>query len=169
MRRPTKLLVESLESRRLLATVSLPANTNASPGIAPVAIQIDSASGVRAAEIRLTYDTDILNISSDSILQGSVWTGNADTQVTANVDDAAGTIVLFVASSTPLSNIGGSLVTLNFTLLSTATVGDTATLNLTSVVLNEGAITVSPAPTAGVDSIDGVLTVLAPSPRAMDR
>lgn len=163
MRRSTRLLVESLESRRLLATVSIP-NANSSPGIAPVSILIDSASGVRAAEIRLTYDTDILNISSDVIGQGLVWNGNADTQVTANVDDSAGTIVLFVASANPLGNIGGSLAILNFTLISTAAVGDTATLNLTSVILNEGAIAVTPTPTAGVDTIDGSLTVLASTP-----
>lgn len=163
MRRFTRLLVESLESRRLLATVSIP-NANSSPGIAPVSILIDSASGVRAAEIRLTYDTDILNISSDVIAQGPVWNGNADTQITANVDDATGTIVLFIASATPLSDISGRLATLNFTLISTAAVGDTATLNLTSVILNEGAIAVTPAPTAGVDSIDGTLTVLASTP-----
>ncbi len=83
-------------------------------------IQIDSASGVRAAEIRLSYDTDTLNIDSNSIQAGTVWASNSDTQVTANVDDAAGTIVLFVTSANSLGNLAGSLAVLNFTIVSGA-------------------------------------------------
>ena len=160
MRRPTRLLVEPLEARRLLAAVNLPTTLSGAAGAVVAApIQIDSASGVRAAEIRLSYDTDILNIDSSSIQAGTVWASNADTQVTANVDDAAGTIVLFVTSANALSNIAGSLAVLNFSIISGATSGDTATLNLTSVRLNEGAVTVAPAPAAGADSTDGLITV----------
>ena len=164
MRRHTRLLVESLESRRLLAAVNIPTNINGNAGAVVAApIQIDSASGVRAAEIRLSYDTDILNIDSNSIQAGTVWAANSDTQVTANVDDAAGTIVLFVTSANSLSNIAGSLAVLNFTIASGATTGDTATLNLTSVKLNEGTVTVAPAPAVGSDSTDGLITVSANS------
>lgn len=160
MRRQTRLLVESLESRRLLAAVTIPTNlTGAAGAIVAAPVQIDSATGVRAAEIRITYDTDILNIDSSSIQAGSVWASNTDTQVTANVDDAAGTIVLFVTSANALANISGSLAILNFTIVSGATIADTAALNLTTAKLNEGAITVTPAPATGADSTDGLITV----------
>lgn len=162
MRRQHRLLVESLEDRRLLAAVTIPTTlTGAAGAVVSAPVQIDSASGVRAAEIRLTYDTDILNIDTNSIQAGTVWASNSDTQVTANVDDAAGTIVLFVTSANALSNIAGSLALLNFTIISGATIGDTATLNLTSVRLNEGAVNVSPAPAAGADSTDGLITITA--------
>ncbi len=160
MRRQTRLLVESLESRRLLAAVNIPTNlTGAAAAVVAAPIQIDSASGVRAAEIRLSYDTDILNIDSNSIQAGSVWASNSDTQVTANVDDATGTIVLFVTSANPLGNVAGSLAILNFTIASGAPLGDTAALNLTSVTLNEGSVVVTPAPVAGADGTDGLITV----------
>lgn len=160
MRRRTRLLVESLESRRLLASVTIPTNLTGNAGAVVAApIRVDTAAGIRAAEIRLTYDTDILNIDSNSIQVGSVWAGNADTQVTANVDDATGSIVLFVTSANPLSNISGSLAILNFTIVSGATAADTANLNLTSAKLNEGAIVVTPLPAAGADSTDGLITV----------
>lgn len=164
MRRPTRLLVEPLEARRLLAAVNVPTTLSGAAGAVVAApIQIDSASGVRAAEIRISYDTDILNIDSNSIQAGTVWASNSDTQVTANVDDAAGTIVLFVTSANSLSNIAGSLAVLNFTIVSGATSGDTATLNLTSVRLNEGAVAVTPAPAVGADSTDGLITVSSSS------
>ncbi len=160
MRRQTRLLVESLEDRRLLAAVSIPTTlTGAAGAVVSAPVQIDTANGVRAAEIRLSYDTDILNIDTNSIQAGTVWASNSDTQVTANVDDAAGTIVLFVTSANALSNIAGSLAVLNFTIISGATSGDTATLNLTSVRLNEGAVAVTPTPAAGADSTDGLITV----------
>ncbi len=162
MRRFTKLSIESLEFRRLLAAVDIPSDlTGAAGAIVAVPIQIDTAGGVRAAEIRLSYNNTLLDIDSGSIQAGSVWVGNSDTQVTANVNDATGTIVLFVSSANPLADIAGSLAVLNFTISSGANVGDTSVLNLTSVTLNEGAVPVTPAPVAGTDSTDGLLTVIA--------
>ncbi len=59
-------------------------------------LNIDNASGIRAAEIRVAYDTTVLNISESNILAGSVWSGDATVDVVASVDDAAGTTVVSI-------------------------------------------------------------------------
>ncbi len=158
--RPTQLNLENLELRRLLAAVNVPDDlTGSVAAIVAVPVNVDTATGIRGAEIRLNYNTTILNLNNASVSAGSVWAGNGDTQVTANVDDAAGTVVVFISSSAALGNIAGSLVQLNFTIDSSANVDDVATLDLVSVVLNEGAISVSPTPVAGNDPTDGQVLV----------
>lgn len=161
MRRLNRRLgTETLESRRLLAGVNIPVDLTASASaVVSTPINIDSASGVRGAEIHLQYNTTLLDLDAGSVTAGTVWDGVADTQVTANVDDAAGTVVIFVAGSTPLANISGSLLRLNFRVAAGANPGDTAILNLTQATLNEGQIPVTPAPVAGPDPTDGLITV----------
>ncbi|QDV23129.1 cohesin domain-containing protein [Aureliella helgolandensis] len=159
--RPT---LENLEIRRLLAAVDIPSDLSGNvAAIVAAPVNIDTAAGIRGAEIRLAYDTSLLDLDSNSVSLGSVWSGSSDAQITANVDDASGTVVIFIASSSPLSATAGSLVNLDFTISSTATVGSNAILNLTSVSLNEGAIAVSPAPAAGADSTDGQILVTSDS------
>lgn len=169
--RNIKLSLESLEDRRLLAAVSIPDDLSGKvAAIVSAPVNIDTAAGVRAAEIRLQYDTALLDLANDSVVVGSVWDGNNDTQVTANVDDSTGTVIIFVSSSTALSGVSGSLVRLNFTISSTATVGAIAELDLTSVILNEGAVPVTPAPIVGADSTDGqILVVQDTDPVGNDR
>ncbi len=158
--RPTQLNLENLEFRRLLAAVSVPGDlTGNVAAIVAAPVNIDTATGVRGVEIRLNYNTAILNLDSAAVSAGSLWAANSDTQVVANVDDVAGTVVVFVSSSAALGNISGSLVQLNFTIASGATVGDTAALDLVSLILNEGAIAVTPAPIAGSDPTDGQILV----------
>ncbi|GAA5508310.1 cohesin domain-containing protein [Novipirellula caenicola] len=157
-----RLGLESLELRRLLAAVDIPDDlTGAAAAQVAVPVNVDTAAGIRGVEIRLSYDTDLLDLTSDAITAGSVFSGAQDTQVTANVDDAAGTVVIFVSTSTGLSAISGSLVQLSFTIAEDAVAGNTAVFDLTEVVLNEGEIAVDPAPVVGSDSTDGVLTVTA--------
>jgi len=158
-KRSRRLSIESLESRRLLAAVDIPDDlTGAGSAIVSVPVNIDDAAAVRGAEIRLTYDTALLDLDPNAITAGSVWNGN-DTQVTANVNDAAGTVVIFVSASAGLPTSSGSLVVLPFRIAGTATTGNTAVIDLTEVTLNEGQINVSPTPVAGADSTDGLITV----------
>ncbi|QDV82500.1 cohesin domain-containing protein [Stieleria magnilauensis] len=158
-RRPA---IESLSARRLLAAVDIADDLTAAPAsVVSVPVNIDDADGVRGAEIRLSYDTDLLDLEKADVTAGSVWDSGNDTQVTVNVDDATGTIIIFISSSSELAATAGSLVELQFTVDHDATVGATTTLDLTSVVLNEGQLSVTPSPIAGDDETDGTLTIVA--------
>ncbi|MCS7466266.1 cohesin domain-containing protein [Stieleria sp. ICT_E10.1] len=158
-RRPT---IESLSARRLLAAVDIADDLTAAPAsIVSVPVNIDDADGVRGAEIRLSYNSDLLDLDQADVTAGSVWDSGNDTQLTVNVDDATGTIVIFVSSSSELAATAGSLVELRFTVDGEATVGTSTVLDLTSVVLNEGQLSVTPSPIAGDDETDGTLTIVA--------
>lgn len=160
--RSRRLSVESLEGRRLLAAVNIPDDLTSAPdAIVSVPVNIDSATGVRAAEIRLNYDTSVLDLDADDIDFGSIWGTGSDTQVTANVDDAAGTVAIFVSASSALTDVSGSLVELPFSVANDAVVDSTTVLDLTQVTLNEGQISVDPAPVSGSDSTDGLITITA--------
>ncbi len=158
--RRRRLSIEQFEGRRVLAAVDVPDTLTGAPTATVSApVNIDSATGVRAAEIRLSYDTAKLDLTQSAVTLGTVWSGATDAQITANVDDAAGTVVIFISSSSALTSTSGSLVQLGFTVASGATVGSTAALNLTGVRLNEGTLAVTPAPAAGADSTDGLITI----------
>ncbi|WP_286766500.1 MULTISPECIES: cohesin domain-containing protein [Rhodopirellula] len=160
--RSRRLSIQSLEGRRLLAAVNIPDDLTSAPdAIVSVPVNIDSATGVRAAEIRLSYDTSVLDLDADDIDFGSIWGTGSDTQVTANVDDAAGTVVIFVSASSALTDVSGSLVELPFSVANDAVVDSTTVLDLTQVTLNEGQISVDPAPVSGSDSTDGLITITA--------
>jgi hypothetical protein len=160
-KRSRRLSIQPLESRRLLAAVDIPDSlTGAAAAIVSVPVNIDNANAVRGAEIRISYNTTLLDLDANDITAGSVWTGN-DTQVTANVNDAAGTVVIFVSASAGLPTSSGSLVVLPFRIAGSAAIGSTAALDLTSVTLNEGQIDVTPAPVAGTDSTDGLITIVS--------
>lgn len=157
--------LQALESRRLLAAVEIPDNLVGAPAaVVSVPVNVDTAAGIRAAEIRLSYDTNLLDLTEAAVTAGTVWASATDTQVTANVNDAAGTVVIFISSSSDLTAISGSLVQLGFTIASNATIGNSTAINLTEVELNEGLIPVSPAPAAGVDPTDGLITFTAAGP-----
>lgn len=162
-KRSRPLLVQPLESRRLLAAVDIPDTlTGNASALVAAPVNIDNSVGVRGAEIRLSYDTDLLDLDPDDITAGTVWNG-LDTQLAVNVDDAAGTVTIFISASAALPTGSGSLILLSFAIADSAAVGDTAILNLTEVRLNEGQIPVTPAPLPGSDPTDGLITVTAGS------
>lgn len=99
-----RLGFESLESRRLLATVDIPDNlTGHALEQVSTPVNIDTAVGIRA-EIRATYNTAILDLSDADILAGSVWANDPTVDVVASVDDAAGTIVVSIFGGSFASN-----------------------------------------------------------------
>ncbi len=164
------LRFECLEGRRLLAAVNIPVDLTAQVGAQIAApVNIDTANGVRGAEIRLQYDPTILRLTPENVQAGSTLNGSDDVQVVANVDSSTGTIVIFISASTELGNISGSLVVLNFSVLSSAGVGTEADIDLVKVTLNEGAIQVNPAPIAGSDTTDGRVTIVGGQVTPTDR
>ncbi|WP_254509284.1 cohesin domain-containing protein [Anatilimnocola floriformis] len=160
MRLLRRLSFESFETRCLLAVVDIPDDLQGVPQQQVASpVNIDNAAGIRAAEIRLKYDPTVLDISDSQIVKGSVWGSDANVQVVANIDAVNGVIAVFISGADGLPSGSGSLVNFNFTVKAGATVGSTTTLDLTTVRLNEGAIVVNPAPQAGADATDGVITI----------
>ncbi|MEO8495774.1 MAG: cohesin domain-containing protein, partial [Planctomycetota bacterium] len=162
MRFTRRLGFESLESRRLLAAIDIPDDlTGKLLEQVATPLNIDNAAGIRAAEIRITYDTTILNIGEADIVPGALWANDPTVDVVASVDDAAGTIVVSIFGANALPATSGSLVDFRFTIQAGATVGSSAIIDLTQVRINEGAITLDTAPQPGSDATDGRITVVA--------
>ena len=161
-----RLGFEQLEPRNLLSGttvaaatvyVNIPDNLMGQPGgqvVAPV--NIDNAAGIRGAEIDINYDPNLLHTDDASVLAGSAWPQG--TQVVANVNDSAGTIVVFVSTAEGLNSGSGSLLQVQFVAQSTAPVGGSTAVDLAKVLLNEGEIVPNPQPQPGPDSTDGKIT-----------
>ncbi len=70
MKRPflRKLSLQSLETRKLLAAVDIPDDLSGAPAaIVSVPVNVDNATAIRGAEIRLAYDTQLLDIDFNAI------------------------------------------------------------------------------------------------------
>ncbi len=171
-RRTRCLGYQLLESRRLLSTASLsevlptvrveiPDQTAAvSVGQITVPVHIGSVAGLRGAEVQLRYDSTLLDADDDSVTEGSVWSPD-EAVVVANVDDAAGTITVWVFQAEETVPQAGSLVNVQFQLTGQVTAGTATLLDLTGVRLNEDQIAADPAPQPGEDETDGWLTFFA--------
>ncbi len=157
-----RLGFESLESRRMLTAVDIPDDlTGHILEQVSTPINVDNATGIRAAEIRVAYDTTVLDIAEADISAGTVWAGDATADVVASVDEAAGTIVVSIFGAESLPAISGSLVNFRFTIRAGATVGSSTVIDLTEVRINEGAIVLDTNPQPGPDATDGRITVTA--------
>jgi len=165
-----RLGIENLELRRLLAAVNIPDDLSGPVG-AEVAtpVNIDNAAGVRGAEIRISYNPDIFTLDEDDITAGTSWEDADDTQVVASVDATAGTVVIFISSSSALPTGAGSLAVLGFRIRDEVAPDTESVIDLVEVSLNEGAISVTPAPIAGTDSTDGLIVVLDEDSGQADR
>lgn len=167
-----RLGFESLESRRMLTAVDIPDDlTGHILEQVSTPTNVDNATGIRAAEIRVAYDTTVLDIAEADISAGTVWAGDATADVVASVDEAAGTIVVSIFGAESLPAISGSLVNFRFTIRAGATVGSSTVIDLTEVRINEGAIVLDTNPQPGPDATDGRITVTedggTPSDNAM--
>lgn len=130
-----------------------------------VPIKIDAAEGIRGAEIHLHYDSDLLQADEAGVAAGSVWL-EGDAHVVANVDAAAGTIVVFVFAAEGLDSAGGSLLEIQFAVRGSPPGGSSTTLDLAKVRLNEGAIALDAEPAVGADPTDGRITFVTPGQTA---
>jgi len=165
-----RLGFENLELRRLLAAVDIPDDLSGQVGAEIAApVNIDDAAGVRGAEIRIAYDPDIFTLDEEDIAAGSSWANAADTQVVANVDAQAGTVVIFISASGDLPAGPGSLAVLGFRIRQSVVPDTESAIDLVQVRLNEGAISVNPAPVAGPDPTDGAVVVRNEQPGQADR
>ena len=149
---------ESLEPRRVLSSVSIPVDLTGEAGEQIlVPINIDDAEEVRAVEVEISYDTELLGTDSSSVTAGSVW-ATGSSEVNALVDSDAGTIVVWGFATEGLGPGSGSLLQIEFTIGSDVLPGDSVEIDLVEVALNEGTIIVDPEPQPGEDSTDGLIT-----------
>ena len=76
MRKNRRLRFESLESRRLLTSVDIPVDLMGQVlEQVSTPVNIDDATGVRAAEIRVTYDSNIVEIDeTENVIANPVST-----------------------------------------------------------------------------------------------
>lgn len=137
----------------------IPQDLQAQPGQVVVApVQIDDAAGIRGAEIRIAYDTNLLDTSNLQIQAGSLWP-DANTEVVANVNDATGTIIVWVFHPEALPTGAGSLLDVQFLVRDDASPGTTTNLDFTFLQLNEGDPAPNPAPIEGQDPADGRIAI----------
>jgi hypothetical protein len=122
-----------------------------------VPVNIDNGNGVQSATIRLTYDTDLLDVASGGVHVGSL-TSAAD--LVATVDDSTGTIDITLNLTSPLGPGAGSLVEIDYEIEPDAS--GAAALDLQSVVLNEGALILTAQTVVGMDPTDGMIAIHPP-------
>ena len=129
-----------------------------------------TGNGLRSAELVVYYDAKLLDIHD--VVLGKLVAGRSDWFVAARIDAAAGRIFISVAGQTPLEGkFVGELLQLRATVKTGVPAGATA-LNIAAAArntgfrtqLNEGYLTLIPAPTDRADDVgvDGLLTILAP-------
>ena len=118
-----RVFLERLEDRRLLTAVNIPTDLEGFPGFSTsVPVIIDDTNGLESVEVKIDYDTILLDTSAAQVTVGSVWgTGT----VIANVNDAAGTIILTVFDPVPLGPGTGSVVDIEFDISGAAVPGTT--------------------------------------------
>jgi hypothetical protein len=165
--RHRRLRYELLETRDLLTAVQISDEiVGHSNSRITVPVEIDDATGVRAAEIQIEYDTARLVVQPKDIAAGSAWAGKAI--ALANVDQPSGVITVFVFSTGSLAGGSGSLIDVSFTIRPDVRATN-ATVDLAEVRLNEGQITLMATPVAGADTTDGVITIKRDTTRQHDR
>lgn len=132
--------------------VSLPPSLAATVGERlTVPVELDLAEGLHSVQLQLAYDPGVLKL--EAIRRGSL-TGAFDTWLTAAQD---GVIRLDAAASNALGAGAGTLVLLDFRVIGAGA----GLIDLQSASLNDGALVLSPAPHAGVDATDAVLSLAA--------
>ena len=111
-------------------SLSIPTDLTATAGgTVVVPVNIDDAhpvgsSGLTEAELALTYDPAVFSVTAADVYLGTVPLSGSGWQVTAQVDPATGQIGIDLYSTTPIdSTVGGSLVTIDFHALGTASAG----------------------------------------------
>lgn len=161
------LRYELLETRDLLTTVQISDEIVGYPADrVTVPVNIDDATGVRAAEIRIEYDPALLDVQRKDIVAGSAWAGTAVAM--SNVDEQAGVIVVYVFSAENLAGGAGSVIDVSFTIRSDAP-PSRLVIDLAKVRLNEGQIELSTVPNVGADTTDGLITIKRDTIPELDR
>jgi hypothetical protein len=169
---PTPLPTVSLTQGGPDPKLSIPQNLVASAGGSLlIPVDIDSivnltGNGLASADLVIYYDPTVLEISSAAL--GRLVAQRGGWLISSHIDPLAGRIDVSLAGLTPLEGeFSGELVQLQATVKADAPAGASA-INLAatsrsrSTQLNEGFLTLIPAPTdAANDAIDGRVMITA--------
>ncbi len=128
-----------------------------------------SGNGLESGELVIYFDANALEVQSVTL--GSLMSRRSTWFVTSRIDNQAGRVIVTVAGLSPLQGrFSGELVQLHATIKDNAPAGETA-INLAATArspaittqLNEGFLTLIPAPTDAADDVgvDGKLTIAA--------
>jgi hypothetical protein len=124
-----------------------------------VPLNLDTAAGFESVQAQLSYDAaslELISVRPGSLTDGFEFVVQRQ---------EAGLLYVDMASMQALPGGTGSLIQVDFRIKPEAKPGPTA-LDLQWVSLNEGGLTLNPAPEPGLDSTDGqVLIQAAPSAR----
>jgi len=122
--------------------VSIPDDLTAHRGetlTVPVSI-LDDATDLFAVELYLEYDTAVFDLDTGDLRAGDLTAGWT---MIGNIDDTAGTIVVHLFGTNPLSGGTGSVVEIDFSVRADAPYGPAA-LDLTDdCMLNDGDLVVT--------------------------
>lgn len=149
--------------------LSIPRNLSAEPGQSlEIPVDIDSienltGNGLTSADLVLYFDPQVLDVTSVSL---GTMVANRGWMIAPRIDPIAGRVDLSLAGMRPLEGkFIGELVKLHATVKANAPAGASA-INLAAssrsraTQLNEGFLTLIPAPTDSAnDPIDGLLTI----------
>jgi hypothetical protein len=123
------VLLALTASPLLAATVSIPDDMVGVLGdVVTAPISVDDATGYLSCQFKITYSTDLLDLSDADVRLGEVISGW--TQGTPNIDDARGIAIFSAYGDTPLEEGSGSLFELDFHVV----VGTPGTSPLTFLV-----------------------------------
>lgn len=142
------------------------------PGAAPVdglrdelieqiahSVAADNLSGARAAELRLDFASDRMEIDPASLKLGDAWRGRAS--LVKKVDDELGSISVFIFSAQPMGIPEGEMLEFTATMHDGATAGESQSLvELVKFELNEGLLDTVPSMSLDLTTSDGRLIEL---------
>lgn len=142
---PRRLRLESLETRKLLAGLLGPdrmedhqelVSKSTVPSV--FAVTAENLEGLRSAEVHLNFEASELDVAAASVKAGAAWQGKAS--VISKVDEATGTLNVFVFSVNPIAIPEGELLAVEFDLVDELATDVSTQIALTKFELNEGAI-----------------------------
>ena len=107
-----RLAAERLESRRLLASVSVTQSFDESARAFRLPLRVRNAPDIRAAEIRIEYDPNVVRAEEWTVEPGEFWNGSVSMSV--NIDQDAGTITAFLFTAEPVEASAGDLLSIGF-------------------------------------------------------
>ena len=135
--------------------LSLPQSVSGRPGdVITVPVNLDTAAGLESAQLRLAYDASALEVV-DVRLGG--LTGGFEYLIRRN---EPGVLHLDMTGSQALEGGAGSLVDIDVRIKPQAPPGVQA-IDLQWAMLNDGGLTLNPAPQPGPDQADGSVVVQA--------
>jgi hypothetical protein len=138
--------------------VNMPTDITGTAGsTVTVPVNIDNANLLESVMLKISYDTNLLDVAAQGIRTGSLTSGGS---LLVNVNDEEGTIIVSLLTTAPLSTGAGSLLEIDFQIRLDAVIGATR-IDLRSLSLNEGQLVLTIEPVAGADATDGQVTIVS--------